>query len=401
MCVPVLDPPAGLHGQILTTLIRSGPRSRLELAEAANVNASTIARAVPELTSTGWVREADDRSPARGRGRPGKRVSVRQEHHLAVGLKIGPERLVGAVTDLTGTMIVAEHRPTGPLDPGLALGAAGQLVRQLTARGLAQVADPEARIVGLGIGVGGHVVEGRLVATSHILGWRHVDVSGVMGGATGLPTITLNDVTALAAGEHWFGEGRRVDDLAVVTIGRGLGCGLVLGGRVHRGATGSAGELGHLPLVPDGPLCGCGNRGCLEALVSDRGVVTALRARRGDEQVRELADVLRLARGGDRSALDCLATAGAWLGRGVAAVVNLANPALVIIAGEMVAAMDFMESDLRRAAAAHTFSSSWDDSQLLVDRGGEELWARGAAGLAIRAAVKNPARMLRQSRVAG
>ena len=82
-------------------------------------------------------------------------------------------------------------------------------------------------------------------------------------------------------------------------------------------------------------------------------------------------------------------------------MVNLANPALVIIAGEMVAAMDFMESDLRRAAAAHTFSSSWDDSQLLVDRGGDELWARGAAGLAIRAAVKNPARMLRQSRVAG
>lgn len=86
------------------------------------------------------------------------------------------------------------------------------------------------------------MVEGRLVATSHILGWRHVDVSGVMGGATGLPTITLNDLTALAAGEHWFGEGRRVDDLAVVTIGRGLGCGLVLGGRVHRGATGSAGS---------------------------------------------------------------------------------------------------------------------------------------------------------------
>ena len=400
MCVPVLDPPARLHGQILTTLIRSGPRSRLELAEATNVNASTIARAVPELTSTGWVREADDRSPARGRGRPGKRVSVRQEHHLAVGLKIGPERLVGAVTDLTGTMMWPSTVRPGRSTRGWRWAPPASWCGN-SPRGLAQVADPEARIVGLGIGVGGHVVEGRLVATSHILGWRHVDVSGVMGGATGLPTITLNDVTALAAGEHWFGEGRRVDDLAVVTIGRGLGCGLVLAGRVHRGATGSAGELGHLPLVPDGPLCGCGNRGCLEALVSDRGVVTALRARRGDEQVRELADVLRLARGGDRSALDCLATAGAWLGRGVAAVVNLANPALVIIAGEMVAAMDFMESDLRRAAAAHTFSSSWDDSQLLVDRGGDELWARGAAGLAIRAAVKNPARMLRQSRVAG
>lgn len=187
----------------------------------------------------------------------------------------------------------------------------------------------------------------------------------------------------------------------MITSGRGLGCGLVLGGRLHVGTSGSAGELGHLPLLPDGPLCGCGNRGCLEAVVSDHAVVAALRERLPGIDIRDFHDILRLAEAGNPVVLDGLARTGELLGRGVASVVNLVNPALVIIAGEMTSGMDFMEQPLRRATADHTFSAGWSECRLVIDRSGDELWARGAAWLAIRAAVRRPAILSRHIEVGG
>lgn len=397
----VLDPPARLHAGILAALMRSGPQSRQQLAHSTGLDTSTIARTVPALAADGWVVESADRPVTPARGRPGKRVRVRDAHHLAVGVKIGPEKLTGAVTDIAGGVIVADSLPLSSREPDGVLGMVAEMAQALTRRGLELVDAADARVIGLGIGVGGHVVEGRLVVDSHILGWRQVDVSSTVARATGLPTVTLNDVNALAAGEHWLGAGRRVDDLAVITIGRGLGCGLVLGGRLHVGTSGSAGELGHLPLLPDGPLCGCGNRGCLEAVVSDQAVVAALRERLPGIDIRDFHDILRLAEAGNPVVLDGLARTGELLGRAVASVVNLVNPALVIIAGEMTSGMDFMEQPLRRATADHTFSAGWSECRLVIDRSGDELWARGAAWLAIRAAVRRPAILSRHIEVGG
>lgn len=389
----VLAAPANrLHGEILTRLMRLGSQSRVELAEATGVDASTIARALPELLAEGWIGEAVEHQPERGRGRPSKRVTVREAHHLAVGVKIGPDTVSGAVTDLAGTVIAADRAVLTTRDPDRVFATVNELAMELAARGLAQVADREAaRVVGLGVGIGGHVSKGEVV-TSHILGWHSVPVSAPLATLTGLPTVAANDVNALAAGEHLLGLGRSVDDLAVITIGRGLGCGLVLRGRLFVGADGSAGEFGHLPLIPDGPLCGCGSRGCLEAVASDTALVESVRERRaGDPDVRELEDVLRLARAGDPASLECLTDTGELLGRGIGALLNLVNPELVIVAGEMVSAMDFLEAPLRRAAAAHAFSSAWTNCRLQIERSGDDLWARGAAWLAIRAAVRHPA----------
>ncbi|MFT3861870.1 ROK family protein [Micropruina sp.] len=393
----VLTAPAQrLHGEILARLMRAGASSRTQLADAAGVDVSTIVRALPELVAAGWISETVDQMQARTRGRPIKRVAVRGGHHLAIGVKIGPERIVGAVTDLAGDVIAAGTSPLDTRDPDRVLAAVSEMVRVLAGRGLAVVDQPEARVVGLGVGVGGHVSKGRVV-TSPILGWQGVEVSTVLAAATRLPTVVANDVNALAAGEHLLGYGRRVDDLAVLTIGRGLGCGLVLHGRLLVGADGAAGEFGHLPLIPDGPPCGCGGRGCLETVASDRALVAAVRARTGDADVCELGDVERLAAAGDQVALECLATTGELLGRGIAALVNLVNPALVIVAGEMVSVIDHLEAPMRRAAAEHAFSSAWSNCRLKIDRGGDEMWARGAAWLAIRAAVMRPETFARVS----
>ena len=386
-------PEERIQSEILALLMRAGSHSRLELVGKAGVDLSTVARALPALADAGWLVETAEPVPGRGRGRPSKRVSVRPTHHLAVGVKIGPDRLFGAVTDLAGSTVLATTRDTGSHDPAHVLAQVADLARDMAQTALTDMDDPGARVVGLG--VGGHVERARIVAASHILGWRQVDVSTPISEATGLPTVTANDVNALAAGEHWLGYGRSVDDLAVITIGRGLGCGLVLGGRLHVGASGSAGELGHLPLIPDGHRCGCGNRGCLEAVVSDRSVVTAVREATGDPAITELHHVVELARRGDATARDCLASTGELLGRGIASLVNLVNPGLVIVAGEMVTAMDFMEAPLRRATAAHAYSSGWSNCRMIIDRSGDELWARGAAWLAVRAAVRRPGLLTR------
>ena len=390
----VLAPPSDpLQSAILTLLMRGGPQSRSELAEQAGVDPSTIARTLPDLSSTGWVREETAVQPGRGRGRPGKRVSVRPVHHLALGVKLGPECLAGAVTDLTGEVLLTDHRQLPSQAPEAVLAEVVSLARRLTRQALSQVESPDARVVGLGGGLGGHVMDRRYAAASHLLGWRHVDVAGPVANATGIPTIAMNDVAALAAGHHWFGLGREVDDLAVVTIGRGLGCGLVLGGRPYTGAMGSAGELGHIPVVPDGLLCGCGNRGCLETVVSDRAVLDTFHSTGGDPAVSSVAELIRRAREGDDAARGAFGRAGEHLGRGLASLVNLINPAMVIVAGEMVGAFDFMEAALRRETAVHAFSSSWSGCQLVLDHSGDELWARSAAWQAIRALVRRPDRL--------
>lgn len=197
----VLDPPARLHAGILAALMRSGPQSRQQLAHSTGLDTSTIARTVPALAADGWVVESADRPVTPARGRPGKRVRVRDAHHLAVGVKIGPEKLTGAVTDIAGGVIVADSLPLSSREPDGVLGMVAEMAQALTRRGLELVDAADARVIGLGIGVGGHVGEGRLVVDSHILGWRQVDVSSTVARATGLPTVTLNDVNALAAGE--------------------------------------------------------------------------------------------------------------------------------------------------------------------------------------------------------
>ncbi|MBJ6613867.1 ROK family protein [Streptomyces sp. I3(2020)] len=198
-----------------------------------------------------------------------------------------------------------------------------------------------------------------------------------------------NDVNTLVVAERWFGQGRDLDSFAVVTVGPGIGCGLLLNGAVFSGATGLAGELGHLPLDPTGPMCSCGRRGCLEALASDRAVLRHLQD--AGVHCEGIIEAMELARSGTGAAQtvarSAFTEAGTALGRGLAGMCNLLNLQKIIIAGEGAVAFDLFGPAMSQALQAHAFSTAAHDCDIHLDPVHHDLWARGAACLVIQDAV--------------
>ena len=194
-----------------------------------------------------------------------------------------------------------------------------------------------------------------------------------------------NDANTLAISEQWFGAGRDVGSFAVVTVGAGIGCGLVLNGALWTGATGAAGEFGHVIVAPDGPECRCGRRGCLESIAGDDAIITATAA--AGRTVASTDEAYRLAQAGSAPAKAAFRRAGKALGRGLAILVNLVNPELIILSGEGISTAPQMMEALRRQFAADAFSSTARECALLVRPLPDESWAAGAAASMLRSGV--------------
>lgn len=391
------------RAEIFGLVLTAGPVSRTVLAERLNLSPSTVTRLLPPLLQAGYLLE--EAGQATGPGRPQRMLRVNLERHLVAGVKIAPTHVTGVVTDMGARVLARDERPLRDCTPAVALASAADLVTDLLSDVLSgrsaeadeagPEADPEAdRVLGLGVGLGGHVdpVSG-ILRYSGILGWRDVDVAGPLAAATGLRVCVGNDVNTLVVAERWFGKGRDVDTFAVVTIGAGVGCGLLLGGALFTGVSGLAAEFGHIPLDATGPECTCGRRGCLEALASSHAILGRLHQLGVHcADIGTAADLARdrTASADGRMARAAFAAAGEALGRGLAALCNLLNPEMVIIAGEGVNHLDLMRPSMDEAFDYHAFSSAASDCAVLVDPVNDDPWARGAACLVIRETVRAP-----------
>jgi predicted NBD/HSP70 family sugar kinase len=369
------------RAQLFSLALRFGPVTRAQLAEWTGLDASTVTRSLRPLIEDDYLEESG--SPIAGRGRPVQVLSVNPGRHLAVGIKIGPSDVSGVLTDLGARVLARQHLALRSTEPERVLRAAADLVASL----LSAAGVHRSEVLGVGVGLSGHIDQHQGVCrVSAILGWRDIAVRDPLSARVGLPVVVENDVNTLALAEHWFGRGRGVQTLAVVTLGVGIGCGLVLGDRLHTGVAGMAGELGHLPLDPAGALCTCGARGCLEALAGDAAICAAS----GCGSVEEAMGAAQGRGHGAEAAQEAFRLAGSALGRGVAGLCNLVDPELLIIAGESAPAFALMEDAMRDSLAAHAFSRAAAEVRIEVDEGQEDLWTRGAASVAIHAALGGP-----------
>ncbi|MDR6861748.1 ROK family protein [Phycicoccus sp. 3266] len=371
------------QAELFSLALRFEPVTRAQLAAWTGLDASTVTRSLRPLIDDGYLRESGPPASgptAGGRGRPVQSLSVNPARHVAVGVKLGPSLVSAVCTDLRGTVLGRHEARLGSTEPTAVLDTISTVVGQLVDSSRAARED----VLGVGVGLSGHVDrESGTCRLSAILGWRDVAVRDPLADRLGLPVTVQNDANTLALAEHWFGRGRGARTLAVVTLGIGIGCGLVLDDRLHTGGHGIAGELGHLPLDPAGPVCTCGARGCLEALAGDAAIC-------GASGCTSVAEAMEVATGSDpaaRRARDAFASAGSALGRALAGLCNLVDPELVIIAGESAAAYELMEPAVREALAVHGFSGIASQVRIEVDPAQADLWTRGAATLAIRAGV--------------
>jgi glucokinase len=278
---------------------------------------------------------------------------------LACGIDVGGTKIAGGVVDDTGT-IIEELRVESPATDEDAIEQAIEtLVTELRTR---------HDIAAVGVGVAGYIDRARsVVMFAANMAVRHLDLKADLQRRLDLPVFIENDANAAAWGEFQFGAGHDVEELLLVTVGTGIGGGVVLDGELYRGAFGVGAEIGHLRVVPDGLQCGCGNRGCFEMYASGKALVRRARtaasadpqaaadllARAGGDPARVSGPLITAAaREGDAFALAQLAELGRWLGEGIASITAVLDPALVVIGGGVSAADDLLLEPIRQGFAA-------------------------------------------------
>ncbi|MEN8654271.1 ROK family transcriptional regulator [Streptomyces sp. 21So2-11] len=373
--LPAATPAASM---VFTTVLSQGPLSRVELARRTGLSSAAVTKAVRPLMDAGYFVEAVEDSAPPAVGRPANPVRVDGGRALFIGIKVTADEVIAVLADLCCKIRVARHVPLTVRDPTAVIATIAGLADEL----LVEAQGYGVRVHGLAVAVSGDVDRAAgVVRYSPFLNWRDIALAELVSAATGLPTTVDNDVRALTVAEQWFGAGVGRSDFALVTVGAGIGCGLVVHGRVVAGAHGVAGEIGHLSIDPEGPLCHCGNRGCVEAIASDSAIVRRIREATG-QPVAGPAQALELARGGNPEAREAYARAGEAIGRGIGAVVNLLGPERVIISGEGLAAYDLFAEQIRDAFTSTAFSTAVQCDLITRPLPFEE-WARGAAATAI------------------
>ncbi len=381
---PVATPAAS---SVFTTVLSEGPLTRVEVARRTGLSPAAVTKAVRPLMEAGYVVETEDEGARPSIGRPANPVRVDGGRALFIGVKVTGDEVIAVLTDLCCRIRLARHVPLGDRAPSAVIGLISSLAEELTA----EAQSFGVAVQGIGIAVSGDVDRSAgVVHYSPFLGWRDIALAERASAATGLPVTVDNDVRALTIAEQWFGGGVGCDSFALVTVGAGIGCGLVVHGRVVSGSHGVAGEIGHLPIDRQGPACHCGNTGCVEAIASDSAILRRIREDTG-RPVADSAEALALARAGTAGAREAYARAGEAIGRAIGAVVNLLGPERVIISGEGLAAYDLFAEQIRDAFGAAAFGAAARCEVTTRPLPFDE-WARGAAAAAIQTFIGSDTR---------
>lgn len=375
---PLVTAPAQMA--ILALLLAESPLSRVELARRTGLSSTAVTKSARPLIDDGYLHELPPERTAPGAGRPVNPLAVTSDREFFVGVKISADTLYGTVCDLRAQVRATASRPLGDRSPAAVCALLADLVAEL----LDADSGYRARTRHLGIAVSGDVdrPRGRL-RYSVLPGWRDVPLAEIVAEATGLTVTIENDVKALTATEHWFGEGIGTEYFALVTIGAGIGSGIVINGELVAGAYGVAGEMGHISVDPAGPRCHCGTVGCVEAIASTKAILDSVRQDTGRSDL-DFDGAVSLAREGVPAAWGAFARAGHAIGVGIANLVSLVGPERVVVTGEGLDTYDLLGVHITEAYTAHCFKAAAQCPLVLRPLPWEE-WARSAAVIGIQA----------------
>lgn len=271
-----------------------------------------------------------------------------------LAIDIGGTKLAAGVVDRDGRILARGEVPT------LAAEGPARVLERIVGLGQALLGRPEVSrgaVHRIGIGCAGPVdrLAGLVLNPPNLPGWTRVALASHLQQAFGLPAVLENDANAAALGEFRYGAGKGARSLVYLTVSTGIGGGIILDGKIWHGLNDAAGEIGHMTLIPDGPLCGCGNHGCLEAIASGPSIARRAREALTDGRPTRLrgmpgltsADVVRLAQEGDKVAGEVWGETVRYLGLGVSAAITILAPERVVIGGGVTEAGEFLFEPLR------------------------------------------------------
>nr|WP_180218687.1 ROK family transcriptional regulator [Streptomyces albus] len=344
-----------MHRANLERVVRAvrmaGSLTQAEIARTTGLSAATVSNIVRELKEAGTV----EVTPTSSGGRRARAVSLSAEAGIVVGVDFGHSHLRVAVGNLAHTVLAEDAEPIdvdASADQGF--DRAERLVRRL----VAESGISPGKVIGIGLGVPGpiDIETGVLGSTAILPGWAGTNPRDELAARLGVPVYVDNDANLGALGEQVWGAGRGARDLAYIKVASGVGAGLVINGQIYRGPGGTAGEIGHITLDESGPVCRCGNRGCLETFTAARYVLPLLHSSHGTDLT--MARVVRLAAGGDPGCRRVIADIGRHIGSGVASLCNLLNPSRVVLGGDLAEAGDLVLDPVRDSVARYAIPSA-------------------------------------------
>ncbi|MEX0983777.1 MAG: ROK family transcriptional regulator [Actinomycetota bacterium] len=375
----------GNRRRVAGLLRAQGPTTRAELARLAELSRSTISAIITELIDQGWVEETGDDRTGQA-GRPGSLVTLNPSAGVAVGIDIDHRHLRVMIADL-GHMVLGET--SLPLE----LNHDASEAMELAARAVESVLDeaqiPARLVLGVGMALAGPIESrGGTVRPSSISpSWVGVDAASEMGRRLGFPVIADNDANLGALAELMWGAARGVSEGAYINVGTGIGAGLIIGGAVYRGAIGTAGEIGHTTADDRGPVCRCGNRGCLERVSGGSALLQDLAGSHGADL--SLEDLVAHVKAGETACCRIVSDAGYLIGHQVAALCNLLNPERVIVGGPLSATGDVLLEPIRRSIARSALPIAAETAEVVPGDLGERATALGAVALVLRGSGAN------------
>jgi predicted NBD/HSP70 family sugar kinase len=314
--------------------------TQAEISRATGLSHASVSNIVRELTAQGLARTAE----ARRNGRRVAEVTLEPSAGLVGGIDFGNRHVRAALADFTHKVRAESYRslPLGH-DAASSVGEAAAMLTELVAEAGAALRD--VQVIGIGLPGPTDRDAGRILPSTILPAWTDFDVREEFDEALGIRTVFDNDANLGALAEGLWGVGRGLTDFAYVKVSTGIGAGLVLNGQLYRGIAGSAGEIGHTTIDEDGPLCRCGNRGCLEVVAAGPALLDLLRRSHGETLT--IDDVIRLSDEGDPGCRRVITDAGHHIGVALANLCNLLSPQVIIVGGELAAAGEVLLSAIR------------------------------------------------------
>ncbi|MEV0276309.1 ROK family transcriptional regulator [Streptomyces sp. NPDC050610] len=371
---------SSLHRANLERVVRAvrmaGSLTQAEIARTTGLSAATVSNIVRELKEGGTV----EVTPTSSGGRRARSVSLSGDAGIVVGVDFGHTHLRVAIGNLAHKVL---DEVTEPLDVDASAAQGMDRAELLVSRLIESNGISRRKIVGVGLGVPGpiDVESGVLGSTSILPGWVGTNPRDDLGARLGVPVYVDNDANLGALGELVWGSGHGAADLAYIKVASGVGAGLVISGQIYRGPGGTAGEIGHITLDESGPVCRCGNRGCLETFAAARYVLPLLHSSHGPDLTVER--MVELAREGDPGCRRVIADVGRHIGSGVANLCNLLNPSRVVLGGDLADAGELVLAPIRDSVARYAIPSAARQLEVVPGALGSRSEVLGALALVL------------------
>ncbi|MET9068355.1 ROK family protein [Streptosporangium sandarakinum] len=370
-------PDAGA-GALLKILRDGQARTRAELVQLTGLARSTLGQRLDALVSQRWVVPTEEAISSGGR--PAVAFTFNRSARVVLAADLGATHARVAVTDL-GTEVLAERAAEVPIDRGPEETL--RWLQRTFEEMLAESGHTVGEVCGIGVGLPGPVEHssGRPVNPPIMPGWDGFPVPEWLGERLGAPVLVDNDVNIMALGEHWAAR-PEADHLIFVKVGTGIGCGIISDRRLHRGAQGAAGDIGHIQVSPTlDVVCRCGNRGCLEAVAS--GAAVAARLREAGVEATGGRDIVRLVRSGNTQAVQLIRQAGREIGEVLASIVNFFNPSVIVVGGDVAEAGEQILAGLREVIYSRSLPLATQHLTITASDLGDRAGVIGAAVMVI------------------